>query len=62
MSYSEIKNKCREGFTGKIPGWEGYLKWNYGIDQLQFTNKDYIMNQNELETKIKDRTDLYYII
>jgi hypothetical protein len=34
MSYSEIKNKCREGFTGKIPGWEGYLKWNYGIDQL----------------------------
>lgn len=45
-----------------IPGWKGYLKWNYALDELQFVNGNYRMSQSELEDKIKDRTDLFYII
>ena len=62
MTYNEILNKCRQGKIGMIPKWKGYLKWNYSKDQLEFINEDYVMEQSELESKIKNRTDLYYII
>lgn len=62
MTYSEVKNKCREGYLGMIPGWKGYLTWDYASDQLCFKNGDYLLNQKNLEDKIKLRTDLYYII
>jgi hypothetical protein len=32
MNYIEIKEICRKGKTGIIPGWVGYLDWNYGLD------------------------------
>lgn len=62
MTYEEIKNKCRQGKTGMIPGWKGYLKWNYARDEIYFQNEDYIMTQSELDQKIINRTDLLYII
>lgn len=62
MNYQEIRNKCREGYLGIIPGWKGYLRWNYGLQQLQFFNGDYIMDESELKDKIKNRIDIYYII
>ena len=62
MTYTEIKELCKRGKTGLIPNWKGYLKWNYSEDELQFVNGDYKMSQSELEDKIKNRTDLYYII
>ena len=64
MTYSEIKDICKKGKTGMIPGWSGYLRWNYATDTLQFENNNYIMTQNELEGNygISNRTDLYYII
>ena len=62
MSYSEIIYHCQRGKIGIIPNWKGYLKWNYSSNELQFINGDYIMFQKELEDKIKNRTDLYYII
>lgn len=62
MKYSDIKELCRHGKVGRIPGWVGYLKWDYGTDQIYFINGDYKMTQSELEDKIADRTDLYYII
>lgn len=62
MTYKQIKELCKKGKIGLIPGWEGYLKYNYGKHELYFQNKDYIMNQSELEDKIKNRTDLLYII
>lgn len=34
MSYSDIKELCRKGKLGMIPGWKGYLKWNYSEDEL----------------------------
>ena len=45
-----------------IPGWQGYIKWNYGLEELQFINEDYIMSEKELKQKIDNRTDLFYII
>lgn len=62
MNYEQIKKICRKGKLGIIPGWKGYLKWDYASDQLQFINGDYKMTQKELEDKIIDRNDLYYII
>ena len=60
MTYSEIEKLCKKGKTGLIPGWKGYLKWDYALDQLYFVNGNYIIN--DIKDKIKDRTDLYYII
>lgn len=34
MTLEEIKNICRKGYLGIIPGWKGYLKHNYGTNQL----------------------------
>jgi len=34
MTYSEIKDICKKGKTGMIPGWSGYLRWNYATDTL----------------------------
>ena len=62
MTYLEIKNICQRGKIGLIPGWIGYIKYNYGIRELEFVNGDYKMSEKELESKIKDRNDLYYII
>ena len=62
MSYSEIIDCCRKGNVGLIPGWKGYLKWNYSNNQIMFVNGDYVLDQSELEKKIGDRNDLYYII
>ena len=62
MNYEQIKEICRKGKLAIIPGWKGYIKWDYASDQLQFINGDYKMTQKELEDKIIDRNDLYYII
>lgn len=62
MTLRELKLFIKKGKVGLIPGWKGYIKWNYSKDQLQFVNGDYVITQSELEDKIKDRTDLFYII
>lgn len=64
MTYAEIKKLCRKGKVGMIPGWQGYLRWDYSLDQLYFKNNNYKMTQDELEGNygISNRTDLYYII
>ena len=62
MNYQQIYNLCKKGEVGLIPGWKGYLKYNYGTESLQFVNGDYILDQDKLEPQIKNRTDLYYII
>ena len=62
MTYQRIRKLCRKGKIGLIPGWKGYLKWDYAINQIYFVNGDYRMNQDELEKQISNRNDLYYII
>ena len=62
MTLQEIEQICKKGKVGIIPGWKGYLKYNYGLDELTFVNGDYLMRQEELKNKLLDRTDLYFII
>jgi len=44
MTYSEIKNICKRGKIGLIPGWTGYLKYNYAKNELEFVNNGYTMS------------------
>ena len=62
MNIFELREYLQRGKTGIIPGWIGYLRYNYGKNEIYFQNDDYIMSQKELIDKIKDKTDLYYII
>ena len=62
MSFEQIKKVCQQGYYGHIPNWEGYLKWNYADNTLQFVNGNYVMREEELVNKLNNRTDLYYII
>ena len=62
MTLDQIKEKCSQGKVGMIPGWTGYIKYDYYKKQIYFVNGDYVMNQSELEHKISNRTDLLYII
>ena len=62
MTLNELKLFVRQGKWGMIPGWKGYIKWNYALDEMQFVNGDYIMPYKELKDKVKNRTDLLYII
>lgn len=62
MTYQEIKNICKRGYIGLIPGWKGYIKYDYFKNEIYFQNGDYIMKESELKDKIINKTDLYYII
>lgn len=62
MIYNEIYNLCRRGKIGLIPGWIGYIKYDYNLNQLYFVNGDYILKEDELKKQIGNRTDLLYII
>lgn len=62
MTFSQIKDICKKGKIGLIPSWKGYLKWDYALNELYFINGDYRLSESKLKDKIKDRTDLYYII
>lgn len=62
MTYEELKTLCQKGKIGMIPGWQGYVKYDYINNQLYLVNGDYIMPEKELKSKIINRTDLYYII
>ena len=62
MTLQELKLFIKQGKWGIIPKWKGYLKWDYSLDELYFVNGEYRMYESELKDKIKNRTDLYYII
>lgn len=62
MTLNELKLFIKKGKWGIVPKWQGYIKWDYSLDKLQFVNGDYKMSQEELEDKVKGRTDLFYII
>lgn len=55
MTYQEIKNICRKGKVGLVPGIKGYITWNYATDTLQFDGDIRLSD-------IENREDLYYII
>ena len=58
MTYEEIITIAKKGKLIKLPYWDGYFKWNYEFDKLEFINNDY----RSFENLDKTRTDYYYII
>lgn len=62
MTLEELKPIIRKGKLGLIPKWKGYIKWDYVLGQMYFINDGYILTEQELKDKLKDRTDLFYII
>ena len=34
MTLNELKLLVRSGKTGLVPGWKGYIKWNYAVDEM----------------------------
>lgn len=34
MTYNELRELCRRDKVGRIPKWVGYVKYNYGSEEL----------------------------
>ena len=65
MTLDQLKSILKNGKYhnwGLIPGWDGYIKYNPYLDELYFVNEDYILRGKDLEDKLKNRNDIYYII
>ena len=65
MTLDQLKSLLKKGKYynwGLIPNWIGYVKYDFYLDEVYFVNKDYKLNEQQLRDKIKDRTDLLYII
>ena len=62
MTLEEIRPFVRQGKWGRIPKWIGYVKYDPATQNLYFENNGYILTEQELKDKIKDRNDIYYII
>jgi hypothetical protein len=58
MTYEQIIPIAKKGNIIKLPNWDGYFKWKYEVDKLEFINNDY----RSLDCIDKTRTDYYYII
>lgn len=58
MEYKEVIHIAKKGNIIKLPGWEGYFKWNYNKDALEFINGDY-HSFNNIDYS---RNDFYFII
>lgn len=58
MTYEQIIPIAKKGSIIKLPNWDGYFKWNYAVDKLEFINNDYRSFDN-IDTS---RTDYYYLI
>ena len=62
MTLQQLKPLIKKGEIGLIPRWLGYIKYDYGLDQMYFVNGEYRLYEKELVDKLGDRKDLYYII
>ena len=58
MTYEQIIPIAKKGNIIKLPNWDGYFKWNYKEDKLEFINNEY----RSFDNIDKTRTDYYYII
>ena len=58
MTYEEIIPIAKKGNIIKLPNWNGYFKWDYETERLQFVNDEF----KSFDNVDKTRTDYYYII
>ena len=59
MTLEELEPLIKNGKVGIVPGWQGYLKWDYSLDKMYLKNGDDKLYQLD---NLKNRNDLYYII
>lgn len=43
MTLQQLKPLIKRGEIGLIPKWLGYIKWDYGRNELKFVNGEYVM-------------------
>ena len=55
MTYEEIIPIAKKGKLIKLPYWDGYFKWNYQFNKLEFINNDY----RSFDNIDKTRKDYY---
>lgn len=58
MTYEQIIPIAKKGKLIKLPYWNGYFKWNYQFNKLEFINNDY----RSFDNIDKTRKDYYYVI
>lgn len=58
MTYEQIIPIAKKGNIIKLPNWDGYFKWDYKTERLQFINNEF----KSFDNIDKTRTDYYYII
>lgn len=58
MTYEQIIPIAKKGKLIKLPYWNGYFKWNYQFNKLEFVNNDY----RSFDNIDKTRKDYYYVI
>lgn len=62
MNYNKATLFAATGSIVMLPDWYGYFYWNYNTNELNFRNKDYYLNKEQLKDKnIINRDDWYYI-
>lgn len=63
MTWEEVIDIAKRGYTLILSDWKGYFKWNYSNNQLYFKNGDYYLNQQQLlDKEVDKKTNWYYII
>lgn len=65
MTLEEMTYQCKQGKLGLFPDYEGYFKWNYGTNELDYMNyRGSLFPARNLKhwNSIKGSKDFYYII
>lgn len=65
MILHDLILKCQKGIIGLYPKYNGYFKWNYATNTLDYVNYDgeqFPASNLQDWNKIKNTSDFYYII
>lgn len=49
MNYKQAKTIAACGYILRLPGWDGYFKYDYVDNDIKFRNGDYKLNSQELK-------------
>lgn len=60
MTYTDIIPIAKSGKLIALPNFQGFFKWNYNTNDVEFINKDYRCPAKQLD--VLNRLDFYPII
>lgn len=62
MNYEQAKTIAACGYVLRLPGWDGYFKYDYVTNDIKFRNGDYKLSSQELKQfNLDKRNNWYYI-